>query len=62
MRRPMLLLAHGIAVLDLDTRLARLETDIAPLHIAALGAAVGRCIFVITIIRLATLVLRRWRW
>ena len=33
----MLVLANGVAILDLHTRLARLETN-APLH-AALGAA-----------------------
>jgi hypothetical protein len=42
MRRPMLPLARGIAVLDEHTRLTRLETDGTPLSLvllAAIGAA-----------------------
>jgi hypothetical protein len=39
----MLLLTNGVAILNRHTRLARLETD-APL-LAALGAALGRCIY-----------------
>jgi hypothetical protein len=44
MRRPMLLLALGIAVLDAHTRLTHLKTDGTPLSLllAAIGAAVGR--------------------
>ena len=39
MRRPMILLALGIAVLDAHTRLTHLESDGAPLLLAAFGAA-----------------------
>jgi hypothetical protein len=45
MRRPMLPLANGVAILDGHTRLTRLQTDV-PLLLATLGAAVGRCIFI----------------
>ena len=40
MRRPMLVLAFGVAIFDKHTRLTNLETD-APL-LAALGATAGR--------------------
>jgi hypothetical protein len=40
----MLLLTIGVAILNRHTRLTCLETDIAPL-LAALGAAMGRCIY-----------------
>lgn len=41
MRRPMLPLADGVAILDAHTRLARLEIDVAALSLllAAVGAA-----------------------
>jgi hypothetical protein len=42
MLRPMIFLALGVAILGLHTRLARLETN-APVLLAALGTAVGRC-------------------
>jgi hypothetical protein len=45
MRRPVILLAFGVAILGTHTRLANLEAS-APL-LTALGAALGRCIFMI---------------
>ena len=45
----MLLLAFGVAIFDLHTRLARLESHASPLLLAALGAAVGCCIVMMII-------------